>query len=73
MKYYVIQNKITKRLVSGTDFRRYPYRQIYADNVRPPLILPTDEAFLKPIIIARGITFRRFRLVEIELEIGGHG
>lgn len=68
MTYLVIQNRRTKRLVSGTDFRYWPRHQIYADEYRPPLLLPVDPKIHSSELQRRGINLERFRLVEIEVK-----
>lgn len=69
MKYYAVQNKITGRLVAGTNFNyNGNHHQIYADEDRSPRLFPVDPDLYEPELARRGITLERFRLVEIEVE-----
>lgn len=71
MKYYIIRNKRTGKIVSGTDYRYFPRHQIYADEFRPPLLLPFDLFAAETIMTGRGIHNDKFKLEMIEIEIGG--
>ena len=70
MKYYAIQNKQTGRFVAGTDYRYSPRRQVYADEDRAPLLLPTDPRIYRADLEVRNISLNRFNLVEIEIGSG---
>lgn len=65
-KYYVIMNKRTKRLVSGTNFDRdgSPI-QIYADEFRTPLLLSEGE--VKFQIMRRKIDLNTFRVIRVDI------
>ena len=67
MKYYIIKNKRTGKVVSGTDYRYYPHHQRYADEYHPPLLLPMDPLVCETTMTGRGIRSDRFKLEVIEI------
>ena len=68
MEYYVVQNKKNGKLVSGTDRRYNPQRQIYADEFRPPMLFSQDKRIYEIELKIRGINMKNFRLLEIKIE-----
>lgn len=66
MKYYAFKNIRNGRLVSGTDFRTYPHRQILADKYHPPRLI-TDKRWEESERLHRGISSKTYKLVEVEV------
>lgn len=67
--YYVVQNKVTGRLVAGTDSRYHPPHQRYADALHPPKLWPADLTVTDLELRVRGIEPERFRLRAVEIEV----
>lgn len=67
MDYYVIKNKRTGRLVSGTNFNTSPLRQRFASETRPPLLLPADPLIVELELRRRGITYRDYKIVTVRI------
>lgn len=68
LKIYLVMNRRTGKVVSGTDKRYSPPHQIYASEFRPPKLFAADE-FLETELNSRGISFDKFDLVVIDLPL----
>lgn len=71
MKYYAIQNRRTKKFVTGTEFNYAGNRQIYNTEFHAPLLYPYNEwgyLRLKSDKIHRNISDKKFRVVVLELK-----
>lgn len=66
MKYYAFKNIRNGRYISGTDFNRYPFRQILADEYKRPLILA--EFQVAGEVIHRGINLKTYKVVAVEIQ-----
>ena len=70
MDYFMVRDKKTKRLLSGTDFRYHPPHHIFASEYRPPLLLSVNPKINSSELKRRNIRLNRFELVRISLRIG---
>lgn len=70
MKYYAIKRKKDGKFISGTDFRCYPPRSIFADEFKPPLLIA--EYNISSTLLYRHINRKYYDIVSVEVrEIKG--
>ncbi len=66
MNYYcAIRRKKDNRFVSGTDYRYHPPHQIFADETRPPLLIPQNS--LETEIAVRHINLKHYETIFVFL------
>lgn len=65
MIYYAFKNRRNGKLISGTDFRTNPYRQILANEYRRPLIL--NKIQIETEMRSRNINLKTYKIVEVEI------
>lgn len=65
MIYYAFKNRCNGKLISGTDYRTNPYRQILADEYRRPLIL--NKSQIETEMRIRNINPKTYKIVEVEV------
>lgn len=70
MDYFMVRDRKTGRLLSGTDFRYNPPHHIFASEYRPPLLLSVNPKINSSELRRRNIRLNRFELVRISLRIG---
>lgn len=70
MDYFMVRDRKTGRLLSGTDFRYNPPHHIFASEYRPPLLLSINPKINSSELRRRNIRLNRFELVRISLRIG---
>lgn len=73
MKLYAFQNKKTKKLVTGTDFRYFPNKQLFCEYNAPVLLSDKEVNELKYALEnelhKRMINLKNYDLVECELSV----
>ena len=68
-KYYAFKNIRNGKYISGTDFRTYPYKQILANEHRPPKLISTaHEIHVKAEIAHRHINPKTYKVVQVEIK-----
>ena len=65
MIYYAFKNIRNGKYISGTDFREYPFRQILANEYRPPKLMREFEVEYE--IKHRGINLKTYKVVQVEI------
>lgn len=61
--YFAIRHKVSKKFISGSDFRYTPPHSIFADELRPPMLF--NSVRIKPEIQRRGINMKNYEVVLI--------
>jgi len=70
MIYLAIKHKNTGRFVTGTDFNRWPRRQMMEVEYYPPLLFPNNDIgydSLQIEIKRRKISLKRYEVVKVSL------
>ena len=67
MIYYAFKNIRNGKYISGTDFRTYPYRQILANEYRPPKLMATKLS-VEAEIAHRQINPKTYKVVQVEIK-----
>jgi len=65
MSYYAFKNRRNGKLLSGTDRRRLPYRQILSDEYRRPLLLCDLE--IETAMLERRINPATYKVVKVRV------
>ena len=65
VQYYVIKRKKDGKVVSGTDFRYYPYHSRFANEFSPPMLFTEHNLDLE--IKRRGINLKYYKVVPINI------
>lgn len=66
MIYYAFKNIRNGKYISGTDFRTYPFKQILANEYRPPILL--TKLNIECEIRHRGINPKTYKVVQVEIK-----